>query len=116
LIIANEDEAKAYTDASPEDSLEVFAKLSEIAVVKLGAEGCLIANGDKRFKVGANKVEAIDTTGAGDLWASGFIYGLTQGWELDKCATLGAKTGAAVVQVIGAVIADDTWTELKSGL
>lgn len=113
LIIANEDEAAAYTDASPEESLEVFAKLSEIAVVKLGAEGVLIAQGEARHKVSANKVKAIDTTGAGDLWASGFIYGLTQGWTLDKAAALGAKTGAAVVQVIGAVISEQTWTELK---
>ena len=116
LIIANEDEAAAYTDASPEESLEIFAKLSEIAVVKLGAEGVLIAEGEKRYRVSANKVTAIDTTGAGDLWASGFIYGLTQGWELDKAAALGSKTGAAVVQVIGAVIADEIWTDIKASI
>jgi sugar/nucleoside kinase (ribokinase family) len=114
LIIANEDEAAAYTDASPEASLEIFAPLAEVAVVKLGAEGVLLAQGKQRFKVSANRVKAIDTTGAGDLWASGFLFGLTQGWSLDKAATLGSQTGAAVVQVVGAVIADKTWADIKS--
>ena len=114
LIIANEDEAKAYTNANPEASLEVFAQLAEVAVVKLGAEGVLLAEGQKRFKVAAQRVQAIDTTGAGDLWASGFIYGLSRDWTLDKAAALGSKTGAAVVQVVGAVISDDKWTQIKS--
>jgi sugar/nucleoside kinase (ribokinase family) len=113
ILIANEDEAKAYTNAEPEESLEHFAELCELAIVKLGADGVLVAQGDQRERVSGNKVEAIDTTGAGDLWASGFFYGLMQGWDLDKAARLGCKTGAAVVQEIGAVIPDLTWKQLN---
>lgn len=114
IIIANEDEAKAYTEAPPEESLEVFAPMSEIAIVKLGAEGVLIAQGDERHRVSANKVEAKDTTGAGDLWASGFLHGLSKGWPLDRAARLGAITGGTVVQRIGAVIPDEQWEEILS--
>lgn len=113
ILIANEDEAKAYTEAEPEESLEHFAELCDLAIVKLGADGVLVAQGDQRHRVGGNRVEAIDTTGAGDLWASGFFYGLMQGWDLDKAARLGCKTGAAVVQEIGAVIPDHTWSQLN---
>lgn len=113
ILIANEDEAKAYTDAEPEESLEHFAELCELAIVKLGADGVLVAQGDQRERVAGNRVEAIDTTGAGDLWASGFFYGLMQGWDLAKAARLGCKTGAAVVQQIGAVIPDHHWDQLN---
>ena len=113
IIIANEDEAKAYTEAEPEASLEHFAKLCDIAVVKLGADGVLVAEGGSKDKVSGQRVEAIDTTGAGDLWASGFFYGLTQGWDLAKSARLGCQTGAAVVQEIGAVIPDAVWENLN---
>jgi len=113
IIIANEDEAKAYTNANPEDSLEQFAKLCEVAIVKLGAEGVLLAQGDLRERVSSNKVQAIDTTGAGDLWASGFFYGLSQGWDLAKSARLGCITGAAVVCEIGAVVPDHIWNSIN---
>ncbi len=116
LIIANEDEAKAYTGQDPQQSLEVFAGMAELAIVKLGADGVLVAKGDERHEVNGNRVEAVDTTGAGDLWASGFMYGLSQGWPLDKAAALGNQTGAAVVQVVGAVIPDEAWEEIRTPL
>lgn len=116
LIIANEDEAKAYTDQEPEASLEVFAGMAEMAVVKLGKEGALLAKGEERVRVGAEVVNAIDTTGAGDLWASGYLYGLSQGWSLEKAGALAAETGAAVVQIVGAVIPDESWEKILNGL
>lgn len=114
VLIANEDEAKAYTDADPKASLETFAKLSELAIVKLGAEGVLIARGEERINVPGTPVNAIDTTGAGDLWASGFFYGLSQGWSLEEAAKMGHQTGSSVVQVIGAVIPDDVYEKIKN--
>jgi sugar/nucleoside kinase (ribokinase family) len=113
ILIANEDEAKAYTGLSEEESLEVFAELSDIAVVKLGKEGALIAQGSKRYKVNAHVVDAIDTTGAGDLWASGFLYGLTHGYDVEKSAKLGSIVAAEVVQVMGAVIPQVGWDRIE---
>jgi sugar/nucleoside kinase (ribokinase family) len=74
----------------------------------------MLAQGDSRHKVEAHLVKAIDTTGAGDLWASGFVYGLTQGLGLDDAARLGCKVGSEVVQVFGAVIPDLGWERIHS--
>jgi sugar/nucleoside kinase (ribokinase family) len=116
LIIANEDEAKAYSEKEPEESLEIFAGMAEMAVVKLGKDGALLARGEERVRVGTDEVKALDTTGAGDLWASGYLYGLSRGWSLERSGALGAQTGAAVVQIVGAVIPDDSWEKIIAGV
>ena len=113
ILLANEDEAKEFSGVGEEESLEQFAKLVDIAVVKLGERGALIARGDERLQVNASLVEAIDTTGAGDLWASGFLYGIAHGLDLERSARLGAAVAAEVVQVLGAAIPDERWEELR---
>ena len=113
IIIANEDEAHAYTGKNPPESLELFSKLAEMAIVKLGADGVSIAYEGQKYFVEGNPVEAVDTTGAGDLWASGFIYGLTRGWPIDFAAKIGNLTGAAVVQVVGATIPEKNYEQIK---
>lgn len=112
VVLANEDEAKAYTGMAESESLEILAGKVHIAAVKLGKHGVMLARGDARHKVEAHLVKAIDTTGAGDLWASGFVYGLTQGLGLDDAARLGCKVGSEVVQVMGAVIPETGWQRI----
>ncbi len=109
ILLANEDEAKAYTGLSPAESLEIFAGKVDTVVVKLGKDGVLVAQGPERLEVEAHRVDAIDTTGAGDLWASGFLHGLNHGLSLQRAASLGCKIGSEVVQVMGAVIPKDGW-------
>jgi sugar/nucleoside kinase (ribokinase family) len=114
IIIANEDESHAYTGTTPPESLEIFSKMAEMAIVKLGKDGVSIAYEGQKYFAEGNPVKAVDTTGAGDLWASGFIYGLTQGWKVDQAARLGNKTGAAVVQVIGATVPEEQYQSIKN--
>lgn len=109
IVLANEDEAKAYTGMGESESLEVLAGKVETAVVKIGKKGALLAQGKKRIQVDAHLVKALDTTGAGDLWASGFLFGLSQNLGLENAARLGSKVGSEVVQVMGAVIPDAGW-------
>ncbi len=119
IVLANEDEAKAYTGMAESESLEILAGKVHTAAVKLGKHGVMLAQGNSRHKVEAHLVKAIDTTGAGDLWASGFVYGLTQGLGLDDAARLGCKVGSEVVQVVGAVIPEAGWQrvhEYRQGL
>ena len=119
VVLANEDEAKAYTGMAESESLEILAGKVHIAAVKLGKHGVMLAQGNSRHQVEAHLVKAIDTTGAGDLWASGFVYGLTQGLGLDDAARLGCKVGSEVVQVMGAVIPESGWQrvhEYRQGL
>ncbi len=112
IAIANEDEAKAYTGLGESESLEILAEKAPLAVVKVGKDGAHLAQGKERLHVGAHRVEALDTTGAGDLWAAGFLYGLNHGLSLENSAKLGSKIGSEVVQVLGAVIPDAGWTRI----
>ena len=56
---------------------------------------------------------AVDTTGAGDLWASGFLFGLVNGYGLEKCGKLGSACGYEVCQVVGANIPEEGWQRIK---
>jgi sugar/nucleoside kinase (ribokinase family) len=118
ILIANEDEAFAYTkERSESKALEAMARNVEIAVLKLGARGSLIAQNGCRMTVapwGSGK--AVDTTGAGDLWAAGFLYGLVHGLPLARCGDLGSRLGYEVCQVVGADIPDERWNDIRKGL
>ena len=116
VVFANEDEAAAWCDGGPEAALADLAKYARVAVVKLGKEGALVARGAERLKISAQVVEAVDTTGAGDLFAAGFLAAYLRGLPLEACAGLGAQCGAAVVQVMGAQLDAATWTRLRGWL
>jgi sugar/nucleoside kinase (ribokinase family) len=115
ILIANEDEALAYTGIQDEQkALDALAARVDIAVLKQGARGSLIAHGGDRVKVNCRgDGTAVDTTGAGDLWASGFLYGLVHGLELMQCGNLGSWCGHAVCQVVGAHISDSQWLTIQ---
>jgi sugar/nucleoside kinase (ribokinase family) len=113
ILLANEDEARAFTGLGESESLEAFANKVDTAVVKRGKHGALVARGKERLDVMAHPVKALDTTGAGDLWASGFLYGINHDLGLEGAASLGSKIGSEVVQVLGAVIPADGWGRVK---
>lgn len=114
LVFANEDEAAAFCrSADPEKALAQLAVLCEVAAVKLGEKGAWLARDDERIFVPAEKVAAVDTTGAGDLWAAGFLYGWSRGAALADCGRLGALLGATVVTETGARIPDATWLPIR---
>lgn len=113
IFLANEDESRALTGTDPEPSLEWIAQHVETVAVKLGARGALLAQGSRRAVVPAAPVpKVLDTTGAGDLWASGFLAGLDQGLDLNACGHLAASVAAEAIQVLGAQIPDAGWRRL----
>ena len=115
MVFANEDEAKAWCGSDdPHEAIESLAKHCPVVAVKLGAEGAWVQRDGEKVFVGAHKVDAIDTTGAGDLWASGFLYGLTHGLSVEQSAQLASKVGAEVVQVMGAVIPEAGWQRINT--
>jgi sugar/nucleoside kinase (ribokinase family) len=114
IVFANEEEARAFTGKSdPEAALEDIAKKCAIAIVKIGKEGSLIQQKDRKYHVEAIKANAIDTTGAGDLYASGFFFGLVDGQSLDICGKIGAITSGNVVEVIGAKMDEARWQRVR---
>ncbi|PCJ62551.1 MAG: adenosine kinase [Planctomycetota bacterium] len=116
IVLANEDEAKAFTGVEEKEALNVLAELVDIAVVKLGDKGALLKKDGVDHVVEINKVKALDTTGAGDLWAAGFLYGLVQGHDLHKAGSIGASVAAEVVAVMGAHIPTEGWDRIYKTL
>ncbi|MEG1616106.1 MAG: adenosine kinase [Bacteroidales bacterium] len=113
IVFANEEESFAYTKATPEKAAELIAAECEIAIVKKGSKGSIIRRGDEVVEVGVIKANCIDTTGAGDLYAAGFLYGYTRNLSLEKCARIGAVLSGNVVEVIGPKMSTSRWSEIK---
>ena len=113
ILFANEEEAKALTQMSAEDSLHYIADKVEIAIVKVGKKGSLIKRGDEIVTIGCNKVDVVDTTGAGDMYAAGFLYGLINNYDLERCGTIGNHLAESIIQVIGAKMDESRWNEFR---
>jgi sugar/nucleoside kinase (ribokinase family) len=106
LAFLNEEEAYALTGKTEAEALVAVANVVHTPVVKLGVRGSLIIQDNEIVHVGIHKAKAIDTTGAGDTYAAGFIHGWLRGWPLPRCADLGARLAALTVSQIGAVCRD----------
>ncbi len=113
IVFANEEEAKAFTRKEPEEALEEIAQMCKIAVVKVGKNGSYIKKGNKKVKIGVIDAKSIDTTGAGDLYAAGFLYGLMNGYNLEKSGKIAALLSGKVVELIGPKMEDATWVEIR---
>jgi sugar/nucleoside kinase (ribokinase family) len=113
IVFANEDETKTLTGLSPYQGCEHLKEICPIAIVLSGKDGCLVGHQKKIFESPAFPANVIDTTGAGDLFASGFLYGYLKGYPLEKCARLGNLLGGSVIEVKGAEIPEEKWKELR---
>lgn len=114
IVFANEEEAKAYTGKEPWEAMNDIASQCSIVVVKLGAKGSCIKKGTEcmRWEVAPVK-KVVDTTGAGDYYAAGFLYGLTCGYSLEKCCHIGSILASQVIQVVGTTLSKKKWDEIK---
>ncbi len=113
IIFANEEESLAFTDMVPEQALSYFAGLCDIAVIKTGATGSMIRSGDEIYQIGVIPANVVDTTGAGDLYAAGFLHGLSNGMALEKCGKAGAILSGNVIEHFGAKIPADSWEKIR---
>lgn len=114
IVFANEEEARAFTGKEPEEAVDLLAKQSSIAVVKIGAKGSLIRKGTEKIRVKALSVpQVVDTTGAGDYFAAGLLYGLSCGCSLEKCARIGSILSGYVIRQMGAGLFEAWWDEVR---
>ncbi len=116
IVFANEEEAKAFTGKEPEDALNEISKITDIAIVKTGRKGSIIKKGNAVVEVLVQEIEPIDTTGAGDLYAAGFLYGLLNDFTLRKSGETGSLLASKVIENIGAKISDKNWTKVRKEL
>ena len=113
IVFANEEEARSLTNQNPERAVEIISSLCDIAVVKTGKEGSIIQRGKELIKIESIKTEVKDTTGAGDLYAAGFLYGLSNGYNLRHAGKIGSLLGGKIVQVYGARLSENIWSSVK---
>lgn len=109
ILFANEEEALAFTGLEPEPALEKMASMCSLAVVKLGKQGSIAQRGTERVKIDPVPTKSIDTTGAGDSYAAGFLYGLSEGATLKKCGQVASMVSSKAVETLGARIPAGSW-------
>ncbi len=116
IVFANEDEAKALfqKDQGYDAYARQLADFGGIAAVKIGKDGAWVARGSELHRIAPVKVErVIDTTGAGDAWAGGFLFGHLRGKSLASSGALGSALGAECVQHLGPAIPELHWPRLR---
>jgi sugar/nucleoside kinase (ribokinase family) len=104
LLFANEDELMAlYQVDDFDDAVQAVRGHCEVAAITRGKAGSVVVAGDELHVIDAHPVdEVIDTTGAGDLYAAGFLYGFTHRFPMADCGRLGSLAAAEVISHVGA--------------
>jgi len=113
ILFGNEEECMTFTGKDNlDDAIAELQKIADKLVITLGSKGAMVVNGDDIITVTANKVDAIDTNGAGDMFAGAFMHGVTQGWDDEKSAKLANASAAEIVSVFGARLEKNTHDNL----
>ena len=103
VLFANEAELLALYGTDLETAMKQVQDEVELACVTLGPRGSVLVTPDDRIVVAAEPVDrVVDTTGAGDQFAAGFLHGLTQGRDLASCGRLGSLAAAEIISHYGA--------------
>ena len=113
ILFSNESEAEAYTGLAPHEAIQVIMKDVEYATVTVGKDGALVGHAGEVVQVPALSSHPIDTTGAGDNFAAGFLYGFSKDASLKQSAQIGALLSEGVVETVGPQISDDRWQQIK---
>ena len=114
IVFANESEARAFTGLEPLEALEAIGSRCSVAVVKTGGKGSLVKKGTEVIQVLPCALpKVVDTTGAGDYYAAGFLYGLSCGYSLEKCVQFASILAVHVIQVVGTTLTKNRWEQIK---
>ena len=113
ILFANEEEIRSFTGKSPEEGAAEVSEICDLVVIKLGAEGSFSICKEGMIRNGVRPAKAIDTTGAGDLFAAGFIYGHMKGHSSEICGKIGAILAGRIIELIGAKMDESNWEILR---
>jgi len=112
IIFMNENEAKSFTGLEPEEAAKEVGKYVDIVVVKTGEKGSFVVSDKVLYKISPFEAKAVDSTGAGDLYAAGFLYSYLKGKGIKKAGKIGSFMGAKAVSQIGALIQEEAKNEI----
>ncbi len=107
LVFANAEEALMMTEWAGAEACRALAETVRIAVVKDGANGAFIGSGGELIHIPSRTVKVVDTTGAGDCFAAGFLYGLVRDQPLDRCGEIANLLGSDTIQQLGVRLSPD---------
>lgn len=115
IVFANEDEARVFSgEEEPINALQYISEMCDLVIVKIGTKGALIKHKGEVIHIGIMAAaKRVDTTGAGDFYAAGFMYGLCEGLSLRQCGTIGAITAGKVIEVVGPTLGEEAWNEIE---
>ncbi len=117
IVFANEEEALVLTGAkTPQEALDIIAEKVSIAVVKVGKQGSYIKSEGKTYFIEAGEAKCVDTTGAGDTYAAGFLYGLSLDYPLEICGKIASFVAGNVVEVIGPRLKKEMIGKIRQGV
>ncbi len=115
LIFCNEEEARLFTGKEDlEEAKTELVKKADKIVMTLGKDGAVIWDGEKWVSIDPVAVKAVDTTGAGDMYAGAFLYGLTQGHPTKECGNLASLASSMVVSKYGPRLEKKQMQEIKN--
>ncbi|MDR1454362.1 MAG: PfkB family carbohydrate kinase, partial [Tannerella sp.] len=95
------------------EAVQKIAEQVDISVVTIGKRGALVGKGEEVMAVPASGGDPVDTTGAGDNFAAGFLYGLSVNASLEQSARAGALLAGHVIETVGPQIPGDRWDQIR---
>ena len=115
ILFANEQEAAAFTgEKNPLEALDKIARKCSIAVVKVGTRGAYGKHRGRVDHIGImGNARRVDSTGAGDFYAAGFLFGLCRGLSMEQCGTIGSIAAGKVIEVVGTTFDEKVWEEIR---
>ena len=114
IVFANEDEARVFSgEEEPINALQYISTMCDLVIVKIGMRGALIKQGGEVSHVGIMAAaKRVDTTGAGDFYAAGFMAGMCEGLSMRQCGTIGAITAGKVIEIVGTTPTEEAWDDV----
>ena len=115
LVFCNEDEALAYAETDDlSEAFQIFKDVSPNFLITQGSSGCIGFDGKNEFNIPGIKIKAIDSNGAGDMFAGAVLYSITSGLSLEKGAMFGCYSASKVVSNVGPRLIKEEYLEIKN--
>ena len=114
ILFANAEEARMMTGLEPEAAARELSETIEVVAVKDGVRGAWVRRGEEVHHVPAHRVDVVDTTGAGDCFAAGFLYGMLRDLPIRTCCELGIEMAADTITHLGVKLSPDVRTRLQA--
>ena len=116
ILFANEDESKAFTGKTPREALDNIAEMCHTAIVKMGKQGSLIKQNSQVWQIGISEHKTVDSTGAGDFYAAGFLYGIAADYDIETSANIGKLLSGNIVSVVGVKLSERQWEQIRKDI